>query len=453
MVARRAHNPEVAGSSPVSATPKALSTNVLQGFFCRKNFKLMTSLLHQLRLASRKLPLLTDEQINAVLHTLADEALAQTDAILAANAQDLARMEKSNPLYDRLLLSKERVEDIAADIRSVAALPSPLNHTLSVSTRPNGMRITKVSVPFGVVGVVYEARPNVTFDVFSLCFKSGNACALKGGSDAQFSNEAIISIIHAALKKHGVDTMAAQLLPSSRESTAALLNAVGLVDLIIPRGSASLINFVRDNSRVPVIETGTGVCHIYVDEAADLEKAKNIVFNAKTRRVSVCNAAECLVVNEKRLGDLPAICEQLATKNVQLFADKKSYDALKNSYPESLLYAATPEHFGFEFSDYKMAVKTVENVDEAIDFINAHGTMHSESIVSEDKKSVALFQKMVDAACVYANVSTAFSDGAQFGLGAEIGISTQKLHARGPMGLAELCSYKWIIEGDGQVRA
>jgi glutamate-5-semialdehyde dehydrogenase len=299
---------------------------------------------------------------------------------------------------------------------------------------------------------VYEARPNVTFDVFSLCFKSGNACALKGGSNAQHSNEAIVFVIHAALKKHNVDTMVVQLLPSSRESTVELLNAVGLVDLIIPRGGASLINFVRDNSRVPIIETGVGVCHVYVDETADLGKAKKIVFNAKTRRVSVCNAAECLVVNAKRLADLPVVCEKLAEKNVELFADSKAYAALKNSYPQNLLHTATAEHFGREFSDYKMAVKTVSDVAEAIDFINAHGSMHSESIVSEDKKSIALFQKMVDAACIYANVSTAFSDGAQFGLGAEIGISTQKLHARGPMGLAELCSYKWIVEGEGQIR-
>ena len=413
----------------------------------------MNKLLQQIRLASRKLNLLTAEQINAVLYTLAEETAAQTDVILAANAKDCKRMEKTNPLYDRLLLSRERIESIAADIRSVASLPSPLGHTLSVSARPNGMRISKVSVPFGVVGVVYEARPNVTFDVFSLCFKSGNACVLKGGSNAQFSNEAIISVIHAALKKHGVDEMAAQLLPSSRENTAELLNAVGLVDLIIPRGSASLISFVRDNSRVPVIETGVGVCHVYVDESADLEKARNIVFNAKTRRVSVCNAAECLVINAKRLADLPAICERLAEKNVELFADKKAYDTLKNRYQKNLLHTATAEHFGYEFLDYKMSVKTVESVTDAVDFINAHGSMHSESIVSEDKKSVAFFEKMVDAACVYANVSTAFSDGAQFGLGAEIGISTQKLHARGPMGLAELCSYKWIIEGEGQVRA
>jgi len=412
----------------------------------------MTNLLQQIRLASRKLNLLADEQINAVLHTLADEAVVQADFILAANAKDCSRMDKADPLYDRLLLSRERIESIAADIRNVASLPSPLGRTLSVTTRPNGMHISKVSVPFGVIGVVYEARPNVTFDVFSLCFKSGNACALKGGSNAQFSNEAIISVIHAALKKHNVDTMAAQLLPHSRESTTELLNAVGLVDLIIPRGGASLINFVRDNSRVPVIETGVGVCHVYVDETADLEKARSIVFNAKTRRVSVCNAAECLVVNAKRLADLPAICEPLAAKNVTLFADPKAYATLQNSYPKNLLHTAVAEHFGCEFSDYKMAVKTVSDVTEAIDFINTYGSMHSESIVSEDKKSIALFQKMVDAACVYANVSTAFSDGAQFGLGAEIGISTQKLHARGPMGLAELCSYKWIIEGNGQVR-
>jgi len=412
----------------------------------------MATLLQQIRLASRKLPLLTDEQINAVLRTLAEETVAQTSAILAANAKDLERMDRLDPLCDRLLLTRERVEGIAADIRSVAALPSPLGRELSASVRPNGMRIRKVSVPFGVVGVVYEARPNVTFDVFSLCLKSGNACVLKGGSSAQHSNEAIMAVIHAALRRHGVDEMAAQLLPPLRESTAALLNAVGLVDVIVPRGSASLISFVRDNSRVPVIETGVGVCHVYVDEAADLEKARNIIFNAKTRRVSVCNAAECLVVNAKRLSDLPALCRPLATKNVMLFADPRACGALKAHYPENLLRAAAPEHFGCEFLDYKMAVKTVDDVGEAIDFINAHGSMHSESIVSEDRESVALFEKMVDAACVYANVSTAFSDGAQFGLGAEIGISTQKLHARGPMGLAELCSYKWIIEGDGQTR-
>ncbi|MDR0413861.1 MAG: glutamate-5-semialdehyde dehydrogenase [Prevotellaceae bacterium] len=412
----------------------------------------LTPLLQQIRAASRTLGLLAEHDVNAVLLTLADEAVRQSDFILAENAKDLARMDRDSPLYDRLLLSPERIAGIAEDIRGVAALPSPVGRTLAQATRPNGMSITKRSVPFGVVGVVYEARPNVTFDVFSLCFKSGNACALKGGSDAQRSNEAIISVVHAALRRHGVDEMAAQLLPASREATAALLNATGLVDLVIPRGSASLISFVRHASHIPVIETGTGVCHVYVDEAADADVAQRIVANAKTRRVSVCNAAECLLVSEKRLADLPAICSPLAAAGVILFADEPALAALRGCYPAALLERAAPEHYGCEFQDYKMAVKTVGGVGEAVDFINTHGTMHSECIVSASKENVAFFQQRVDAACVYANVSTAFTDGAQFGLGAEVGISTQKLHARGPMGLAELCTYKWIVEGNGQVR-
>ncbi|MDR3366961.1 MAG: glutamate-5-semialdehyde dehydrogenase [Prevotellaceae bacterium] len=412
----------------------------------------MTALLQKIRAASRSLSLLADADVNAVLLTLADEAVRQSGFILAENAKDLARMDSNNPLYDRLLLSPERIAGIAADIRSVASLPSPVGKVLSQATRPNGMKIVRQSVPFGVVGVIYEARPNVTFDVFSLCLKSGNACALKGGSDAQRSNEAIISVIHAALKKHGVSELVAQLLPASREATSELLNATGLVDVVIPRGSASLISFVRGSSRIPVIETGTGVCHVYIDETADTGMAQRITTNAKTRRVSVCNAAECLLISEQRLRDLPAICEKLAAAGVTLFADEPSFGALQGSYPAALLLHAAPEHYGYEFLDYKMAVKTVSGVEEAVDFINAHGTMHSECIVSASEKSIAFFQRMVDAACVYANASTAFTDGAQLGLGAEIGISTQKLHARGPMGLAELCSYKWIVEGNGQVR-
>lgn len=413
----------------------------------------MNELLQKIRMASRRLSLLSAGEVNAVLLTLADEAVGQTELILRENAKDLARMDRAAPMYDRLLLTAERVAAIAADIRSVAALPSPLGKVLAQSTRSNGLKITKRSVPFGVIGVIYEARPNVTFDVFSLCLKSGSACVLKGGSDAQFSNEAIISVIHAALRRHGVSELAAQLLPPSREATSELLNAVGLVDLIIPRGGASLISLVRSSSRVPVIETGTGVCHVYVDESADASMAQAIITNAKTRRVSVCNAAECLLVNARRLNDLPQVCEQLAAAGVTLFADAPALAALQGRYPAALLQPAAPEeHYGHEFLDYKMAVKTVGDVREAIDFINAHGTMHSECIVSSDEESIALFTAMVDAACAYVNASTAFTDGAQFGLGAEIGISTQKLHARGPMGLAELCSYKWIVEGCGQVR-
>ncbi|MDR0687388.1 MAG: glutamate-5-semialdehyde dehydrogenase [Prevotellaceae bacterium] len=412
----------------------------------------MTALLQKIRAASRTLSLLTDADVSAVLLSLADEAVRQSGFILAENAQDLARMDSSNPLYDRLLLSPDRIAGIAADIRSVAALPSPLGKILLQATRPNGMKIIKQRVPFGVVGVIYEARPNVTFDVFSLCLKSGNACVLKGGSDAQRSNEAIISVIHAALRKHGVSELAAQLLPASREAAGELLNATGLVDVVIPRGSASLIRFVRSNARIPVIETGTGVCHVYVDESADTGMAQRIVANAKTRRVSVCNAAECLLISKERLRDLPAICEPLAAAGVTLFADELSLGALQGAYPDVWLRRAAPEHYGCEFLDYKMAVKTVSSVGEAVDFINLHGTQHSECIVSASEKNIAFFQQMVDAACVYANASTAFTDGAQFGLGAEIGISTQKLHARGPMGLDELCSYKWIVEGSGQVR-
>ena len=403
--------------------------------------------------ASRSLNLVTDETINQILLALADEAVSQTDIILAENAKDLSAMGKENPMYDRLLLSKERIEAIAADIRNVASLVSPLGKQLMETVRPNGMKITKVTVPFGVVGIIYEARPNVSFDVFSLCLKSGNACVLKGGTDAHHSNLSIVKVIQSVLGKFGLDVNTVTLLPAGREATAELMNAVGVVDVIIPRGGKGLIDFVRDNSRIPVIETGAGICHTYFDEFGDLTKAKAIVFNSKTRRVSVCNTLDCLVVNEKRLADLPALCEKLATKNVIIYADVKAYTFLNGKYPAVLLQKATEESYGIEFLDYKMAIKTVESIETAVHHISEYSSKHSECIVSENEKQIAYFDKMVDAACVYTNVSTAFTDGAQFGLGAEIGISTQKLHARGPMALAELCSYKWIIKGDGQVRS
>lgn len=403
--------------------------------------------------ASRSLNLVLDETINQVLLALANEAVAQTEAILSENAKDLAAMDKTNPMYDRLLLSKERIEGIAADIRNVATLPSPLGKLLMETERPNGMRISKITVPFGVVGIIYEARPNVSFDVFSLCLKSGNACVLKGGTDAYNSNSAIVKVIQSVLEQFGLDKNVVTLLPAGREATNELMNAVGTVDVIIPRGGKGLIDFVRDNSRIPVIETGAGICHTYFDEFGDLEKAKEIVFNSKTRRVSVCNTLDCLVVNEKRLADLPKLCEKLATKNVIIYADVKAFTFLNGKYPTALLQKATAESYGIEFLDYKMSIKTVESIYDAVDHISTYSSKHSECIVSENETQVQFFDKMVDAACVYTNVSTAFTDGAQFGLGAEIGISTQKLHARGPMGLAELCSYKWIIKGEGQVRA
>jgi glutamate-5-semialdehyde dehydrogenase len=402
--------------------------------------------------ASRTLQLINDKTISGILLALADEITISSPNILKANAEDLAAMDKSNPMYDRLLLNEQRLDNIAADIRNVAGLASPLGKTLLETVRPNGMKISKVTVPFGVIGIVYEARPNVTFDVFSLCLKSGNVCVLKGGSDAYRSNVAIVGVIRDVLKRFELSPDIITLLPAGHEATADLLNAVGYVDLIIPRGGKGLIDFVRTHSKIPVIETGAGICHTYFDEFGDTKKGSKIIFNAKTRRVSVCNALDCLIIHEKRLNDLPTLCEKLAEKNVIIYADAKAYTFLVGKYPVHLLQKATAESFGTEFLDYKMAVKSVESIQEAIEHINRYGSKHSECIVSENEGNIALFDAMVDAACVYTNVSTAFTDGAQFGLGAEIGISTQKMHARGPMALNELCTYKWIIKGDGQVR-
>ena len=404
------------------------------------------------QVASRELALLNDDVINQILNAVADAAIAETPFILSENEKDLARMDKNDPKYDRLKLTEERLKGIAADTRNVATLPSPLGKVLKESVRPNGMKLTKVSVPFGVIGIIYEARPNVSFDVFSLCLKSGNACILKGGSDADCSNRAIISVIHKVLKKFKINPHIVELLPADREATAALLNAVGYVDLIIPRGSSSLIHFVRENARIPVIETGAGICHTYFDEFGDVNKGAAIIHNAKTRRVSVCNALDCTIIHEKRLTDLPMLCEKLKDSHVTIYADAQAYQALEGRYPAELLEHAKAESFGTEFLDYKMAVKTVKSFEDALGHIQENSSKHSECIVTESKERAALFTKIVDAACVYTNVSTAFTDGAQFGLGAEIGISTQKLHARGPMGLEEITSYKWVIEGDGQTR-
>jgi len=402
--------------------------------------------------ASRSLNLLTVDQINAILADVAEAAIANTDAILAENEKDLARMDPTDPKYDRLKLSADRIASIAADINNVASLPSPLGRVLSETVRPNGMSIKKVSVAFGVIGIIYEARPNVTFDVFSLCLKSGNACVLKGGSDAIDSNTAIVKVIHSVLQKHGIDKNILALLPADRAATAEILNAQGYVDLIIPRGSQGLIEFVRKNATIPVIETGAGICHTYFDEFGDTAKGKAIVNNAKTRRVSVCNALDCLIIHDSRLSDLPEICSKLPESNVIVYADEQAHNALEGSYPATLLEWATQESFGTEFLDYKMSIKTVGSFDEALDHIAEYSSKHSEAIVTEDEKRRDLFRKLVDASSVYCNVSTAFTDGAQFGLGAEIGISTQKLHARGPMALEELTSYKWLIDGEGQIR-
>jgi len=409
-------------------------------------------LIIQANEATSALAALSDNAINALLRDTAAALRTHRAAILEANRLDLERMDPLNPKYDRLLLTEERIAGIASDMEHVATLPSPLGITYSTAERPNGMTIRKVSVPFGVIGIIYEARPNVTADVFALCIKSGNVCLLKGGSDAECTNRKMVEIIHGVLKEHGIDTAVCTLLPAHREATACLLGAVGKVDLIIPRGSSALINYVRDNARVPVIETGAGICHTYFDEAGDTGKGAAIVENAKTRRVSVCNALDCLIIHRSRLADLPALCAPLADKNVILYADREAHEALSRHYPSPLLAEATNEHFGIEFLDYKMSIRTVGSLDEALRHIALHSSRHSECIVSEDDAAIRRFQHAVDAACVYANVSTAFTDGAQFGFGAEIGISTQKLHARGPMALPELTTYKYIIEGDGQVR-
>ena len=416
---------------------------------------ILTETFQRVKQASKSLALLTDQQRQEVLQDVADAIVANKERLLSANGQDLAKMDKSCPLYDRLLLTDSRLEAIAADMRKVATLPPPLGHVSKQSTLPNGLRLCRVSVPFGVIGIIYEARPNVTFDVFALCFKSGNACILKGGHDAEASNQAGVDLIHEVLQRHGVASDAVALLPATHEATGQLLSAVGYVDLCIPRGGRRLIDFVRDTARVPVIETGAGVVNTYFDKDGDLQMGRAIVLNAKTRRVSVCNALDCLLIHRERLHDLPALVAPLLEKNVTLYCDDEAYAAINtalNPQPSSLLQPATDASFGTEFMDYKLAVKTVASVEEAIAHIDRYGSGHSEAIITANEQVARQFQASVDAACVYWNAPTSFTDGAQFGLGAEIGISTQKLGPRGPMALEEITTYKWLIEGEGQTR-
>lgn len=382
--------------------------------------------------ASRMLAVLDNDTRNQVLVTVAQAIRQQKERLLRANSADLAQMDKGNPLYDRLLLTEARLDAIANDMENVSRLPSPLGRTLLEKVLPNGLRLRRVSVPFGVIGVIYEARPNVTFDVFSLCFKSGNACILKGGKDADNSNREAIALIHETLDTLHISPDVVALLPATHEATAQMLQATGYIDVCIPRGGRKLIDFVRDNAHIPVIETGAGVVNAYFDEDGDLEMGKRIIDNAKTRRVSVCNALDCLIIHRSRLADLPALLEPLKQKNVEIYMDEA--------------------HYGIEFMDYKLAVKVVDSLDEAIAHISRYGSGHSECIITSNPTHALRFQQMVDAACVYVNAPTSFTDGAQFGLGAEIGISTQKLGPRGPMGLEEITTYKWLIEGNGQTR-
>lgn len=391
----------------------------------------MNNLFHRVKEVSKELLLLTDEQRSNILLRIAERAESSMEQLLLANSIDLQKLEKSNPLYDRLLLTPERITSIVADLRKVASLPSPLGLVSKERTLSNGLYLRRVSVPFGVIGVIFEARPNVCFDVFSICFKSGNACVLKGSHTAEESNRAIVALIHDVLRETGVPTDVLALLPPTHEATANLLAAVGYVDLCIPRGGKKLIEFVRDNARVPVIETGAGVVHAYFDKDGDIEKGRNIISNAKMRRVSVCNALDCLLVHRERVADIPSLIEPMKDR-VDIITDEAT--------------------MGTEWMDYKMSLKIVNSIDDALAHIARYGSGHSECIITENEATAAHFQKMVDAACVYVNAPTSFTDGAQFGMGAEIGISTQKLGPRGPMALEEMTTYKWLINGDGQIR-
>ena len=414
---------------------------------------MLSETFKRVKAASKSLVFLTDDHRNEVLQALADAIESHIDCLLAANTIDLSYMDKADPMYDRLQLTPQRLHDIANDMRHVSQLPSPLGRTLKEKTLDNGLHLRRVSTPFGVIGMIYEARPNVTFDVFSLCFKSGNACILKGGKDADESNRAGVALIHDVLKAYNINPSVVELLPASHEATEELLTAVGFVDLCIPRGSKRLIDFVRNTAKVPVIETGAGVVHCYFDEAGDLTMGRNIITNAKCRRCSVCNALDTLLVHRNRLQDLPQLCSQLAEKGVKLHADSEAYHVLEGHYPSQLLALVTADIWHTEWLSMQMGIKTVGSIEEALDHISTYGSGHSESIVTEDIEKQHQFQTMVDAACVYVNAPTSFTDGGQFGLGAEIGISTQKLGARGPMALEEITTYKWLIEGRGQVRS
>lgn len=413
----------------------------------------LEEIFKNVKAASKSLTLIKDETRNEILQAVAEAILAHKEEILAANRSDLSRMDKSNKVYDRLLLNDKRLEDIAADMQHVATLPSPLGKTLKEKTLENGLNLKRVSVPFGVIGMIYESRPNVTFDVFSLCFKSGNACILKGSKDADDTNRAEVKLIHNVLKQYHINTNVVELLPATHEATGELLNAVGYVDLCIPRGGKNLIKFVQSTAKVPVIETGAGIVHCYFDEEGDLTIGKDIVDNAKTRRPSVCNTLDTLIINEKRLQDLPELLSKVEAKGVRIYADAQAYKALKGKYTDDLLEKADEETWSYESMSLQMGVKTVANIDEALEHIAKYGSGHSECIITEDQDAQKKFQTLVDAACVYVNTPTSFTDGAQFGLGAEIGISTQKLGARGPMALEEITTYKWLITGHGQIRA
>jgi glutamate-5-semialdehyde dehydrogenase len=404
------------------------------------------------REAAQDLACRDDSTVRAVLHGLAAKALDNAEEILQANGRDLDRMADDDPRYDRLLLNPQRLKAICEDLHSVASLPSPVGEVLEQKTLDNGLRLSKVRVPMGVIAVIFESRPNVTFDVFALCLKTRNACVLKGSVDAHDTNRVTVRLMHEALLENGISPDCVFLAPPEREYLPLILRASDTIDLAIPRGSKGLIDFVRANARIPVIETGAGIVHTYVDASADLHVARTVITNAKARRVSVCNALDTLVIHRDLLPDLPGLMRPLGEEHaVTVYADEEAFRALENGYAAEL-QPAREEHFGTEFLSLRMSVKTVGGLDAALGHINRYSSKHSEAVIAEDPEVIEQFLERVDAAAVYANTSTAFTDGGQFGMGAEIGISTQKLHARGPMALPELTSYKWVVRGEGQVR-
>lgn len=411
----------------------------------------LKEILPKLKEVSRKLQLMEDSILNEILLKLAENLEKNNSKILEANEKDLEKIDRQDPIYDRIMLDKKRISDMASSLRVIAGYESPVGEIVEEKKLENGLKLRKITVPFGVIGVIFEARPNVIIDVFAICFKSKNACVLKGGSQAEASYGILMENILEVLKEYELQDCAL-LLPNDQKLIEEMLKADDYIDVIIPRGGAGLIKFVRENSRVPVIETGAGVVHIYFDETGDKEMARNIVYNAKTQRPSVCNAMDTLIIHENSINDLGEICQKLAEKEVQIFADEPAYEILLKTYPKQYLEKAQSENFGKEYLSLKMSIKTVPNIEEAIKHINKYGSGHSESIITENKKSADKFLEEIDAAAVYVNASTRFTDGGVFGLGAEIGISTQKLHARGPMGIKELTSYKWQITGNGQVR-
>ena len=388
----------------------------------------------------------------AVLIGISESLLGNIDKIIVENKRDLDRMDPTDSKYDRLLLTKERIIGLSNSVLDVANLPDPTGVILASKVLPNGLQIEKKSVALGVVGVIYEARPNVTIDVAALCIQSGNVCLLRGGSDAIYTNTCLVDLIQHVLAVQDIDINLVQLLPTDRELVHDLLTATHYVDIIIPRGSQSLIDFVRENAKVPVIETGAGVCHTYVDKSADLDKAVAIVVNAKTSRPSVCNALDTILV-DKEVANLfiQKLADPLIPYEVEVFAAEEVYGNFKQlDYP--YLVKAAEEDFGREFLDFKCSIKAVNGLNDALEHIEKYSSKHSECIVSQDGQAIDTFLQTVDAAAVYANASTRFTDGGEFGLGAEIGISTQKLHARGPFALEKLVTEKWYIRGDGQIR-